>query len=557
MNTRYDTLLAALALGVCGLISGAAPSTAEASFDCGSGWTAYGGGGGVHCMRFLPASGSNAARYVWYAEGLHGTSKYRNIGVAAQSGTTNNFVGSMADISGNGESYSSFRDGNVTLTRSSSTSLPTTFTWNGETWTNASSSILASYTSALKPVIECGAGWQVHSAGAKRRQYKIFRNADSTTSSKVGVRCALGLTASATDVWYGEGEIRSRASEGTATSPGMWSLPSVYAHIGARQGTSYGQWDIKQHGNYNNARGLGTISVTYALLPDTGSGYIVNASDIAAELWIPSRRRHSLRIRPYLTSDSAGTPSLTTEMTAAEVATYVAWANNVFGGSNIEFLYNRSVPAGTGGQLSTVYNTSINDGNLDDGTPGGLQAQFRAERFPADISVYFVHGSTPNVETVGGASSTTCAFVKSSPLGPQGCPGNAEDVIHLAHELGHYLGLPHTFTGNPTTKKLFQSTSEAQKFYNAMSCSGKIFDGDGLDTSFDPFIEGTECASSVSTLSLYCAATATWTVFDLPKDNLMTYYWSPDWPYDKTLTTGQMGAMEGTLKHNDMRLRLE
>src|SRR5262245_15015499 len=135
MKTRINTLLAAMALGACGLVSAAAPATAEASFDCGSGWTAYGGAGGVHCVRFLPASGSNAARYVWYGEGLHGSYKYRHLGVVAQSGTTNNFIGSVADISGNGESYSSFSDGTVTLTRSSSTALPTTLKWGSETWT--------------------------------------------------------------------------------------------------------------------------------------------------------------------------------------------------------------------------------------------------------------------------------------------------------------------------------------------------------------------------------------------------------------------------------------
>jgi hypothetical protein len=549
---RFDKLQLLL-LGALALGAAATPSAAQAAFNCGTGWTLYTGGGGVRCVKFIAASGTDVARYAWYGEGRNQWGNYRHIGVAALS-SGNTFRGSLADLNGNGEAFKSFYDNNVVVTRSSAVSYPTNLTVApfNETWTNTSAASFSNYSSPFSgPIVECGAHFQSHGSSSKLRQFKVYNNADSATFSHVGVRCVLGLTAGAHDVWYGSGEIRSRSSQGTRPTPTAWSGQTNYSNLGARRGTSYGQWDIRQHGAYDGQREIGSISSTTASLANTGNGRIVSGGGLTAELWLPSRRRHSFRLRPYRTSDDFCNAAYTTQMSSADVTTQVNWANNFYGGSNVEFLYNTSVPSGTGGVLTTECNTALNNAITDDVKSGPrAQGDYIAERYPSDITVFFLHGPTANVQQGGGSSWSDQKFVFSRPFMSGPC-GPALDVVHMAHEVGHYLGLSHTHAG------AYKTHAAAEKAYNDSGCNGAIFDGDGIDTNWDPFNDDQACDAAQPAVYLRCTKTGRNDAFYPEKDNVMSYWQSPGWPSDKTLTTAQAARIESLVGSSSLRKRLE
>jgi hypothetical protein len=83
----------------------------------------------------------------------------------------------------------------------------------------------------------------------------------------------------------------------------------------------------------------------------------------------------------------------------------------------------------------------------------------------------------------------------------------------LAHEIGHYLGLPHTFVGDP-----FPDLAAAEAYLAAHGGDPRAFDGDGFtDTPPDPGLRPFECERRTEVELLG-------TRFVLPRRNLMSYY---------------------------------
>jgi hypothetical protein len=87
-----------------------------------------------------------------------------------------------------------------------------------------------------------------------------------------------------------------------------------------------------------------------------------------------------------------------------------------------------------------------------------------------------------------------------------------DHIYALAHEIGHHLGLSHTFA------RVFARPGEAAVFLRDRNGDVRAFDGDGLsDTSPDPGIRTTECGKLLE-LSLGGVRVP------LERRNLMSYY---------------------------------
>jgi len=185
----------------CVLISFAA----QASFKCGPGFDTYSVasthgvvGQGVRCVKFNNyeiVNGGIAGAY-WYAEGVWGTTKYRNIGYSYK--TLKDFSGdytSMAtaiDIYGNGENTAGVNY-NLTLVPTSGYNKITVPGW-GEEWTRQTSGVQSSYTSTLAAVKSCGAHLDTYAVSS------------ANGAPANGVRCAIrDANIIAPAMWYGEG----------------------------------------------------------------------------------------------------------------------------------------------------------------------------------------------------------------------------------------------------------------------------------------------------------------------------------------------------------------
>jgi hypothetical protein len=128
--------------------------------------------------------------------------------------------------------------------------------------------------------------------------------------------------------------------------------------------------------------------------------------------------------------------------------------------------------------------------------------------------VFFRHGRGPQ-PTGAGFAGTDYNFVVM--------PGWADDlhcghdhVSALSHELGHHLGLRHTFA------RVFDVPGQAADFLAACGGDVRAFDGDGLqDTAPDPGVRTTEC-QAIDALELGGARVP------LARRNIMSYYDQPE-----------------------------
>lgn len=195
-------------------------------------------------------------------------------------------------------------------------------------------------------------------------------------------------------------------------------------------------------------------------------------------------------------------------ITTEEFNRWVKFTNGVFREAGIQFGFNARTDSA---QIrSTVLNnmTGVQDSNW--ASTKSLANEF-AWKYPGRLVVFVRHG--PGARASGGGFSwhDYDFVVMGSFSAMNHCKHPHFDA--LAHEIGHYLGLPHTFAGNP-----FVDIDTAKRHFVDHGSDPGIFDGDGFaDTLPDPAIRPLEC-ERIANLNLAGHE------FQLPRKNIMSYY---------------------------------
>ncbi len=211
-----------------------------------------------------------------------------------------------------------------------------------------------------------------------------------------------------------------------------------------------------------------------------------------------------------VSDDDGGRPC---PITPAEIKTWVDQANQVWNAAGVHFGFDPAAPDCCAAIKSTLLNdmTGTGDANWAAEKKYGNEV---AARYPGRAAVYFRHGPGPN-PTGGAFSWFDYNFVAAVGRVSTVC-GHVNSGI-LAHEIGHYAGLAHTFA------RVFASVKEAEDHFTMNNADPNVFDGDGLgDTPPDPF---------VSTPEVQCQPTQSLSLaqvdFPLPRGNVMSYYDAP------------------------------
>ena len=197
-----------------------------------------------------------------------------------------------------------------------------------------------------------------------------------------------------------------------------------------------------------------------------------------------------------------------THITPDQAQQWLNFANTVYASANIQFTFDPAT------DFSDVRSTLVNN------MTGTGDANWDAERhaanqiaagYPGKMTFLFRWGPG-SAPTGGGFSWWDYSFTILPGFYDTGLCGG-QNIKLLAHELGHHLGLPHTFGAT------FNTEAEAANYLAANGNNPAVFDGDGLaDTPPDPGIASQQCPGTNQIV-------LNGVLFALPRSNIMSYYY--------------------------------
>ena len=208
-----------------------------------------------------------------------------------------------------------------------------------------------------------------------------------------------------------------------------------------------------------------------------------------------------------------------------QVAVWVARANHTFLEANVEFVFKPN-----DGDFITLRNTGLNRmDTVDMGiAPFDLDRVMRVvANYPTRIVVFFRHGRNKDPSGSGFANQR---FVVMAGFEDARRCGQQYPSL-LAHELGHFFGLPHTLCA------VLCSVEQASAWVRSMEAKKADIDGDGLsDTSPIPMIWRQQCFDNQRLV-------LNGKTFNIPRGNVMSYYQSGETERAYKTMTAQQAAV--------------